>query len=94
MGEVDTFSQMLFIRYAIPGWQMGLYILIISFCMLTYRHKLSLMATYLFTLYWGFNLYWGQFIAVLGHVPTAGTLYLLFGLVHVVLTLVAFFQEE
>ncbi len=95
MNGTDFFSEIALINYTIPAWQMILYIIIISFCMLmSQQRKLPLMTTYLFTFYWGFNLYWGQTLASAGEVPASAKLYLLFGIAHVVLTLVAFFQKE
>jgi len=94
MNGTDFFSEMAFINYTIPAWQMVLYVIIISLCMLTDHRKLSLITTYLFTLYWGFNLYWGKIIASVGDVPATATMYILFGIAHVVLTLFAFFRKE
>lgn len=94
MSGADFFSEMAFINYTIPAWQMTVYIIIISVCMLTSRRKLSLMTTYLFTYYWGFNLYWGQILVSGSEVPATATLYLLFGMAHAALTVVAFFHEE
>lgn len=94
MSQGDVIRQVAFLEVGIPYWQMALYIAIISLCVLTYRRKLSLIVTYLFTLYWSFFVYWGDFFASFGHVPSAAALFILFGTVHVVFTLVAFFQPE
>ncbi len=76
----------------IPAWQMTLYVSIITIFMLVQDYKLSLITTYLFTLYWGFFLYFGDFF---GSVSSfAPTLFIVFGLIHVVLTLIAFWQER
>lgn len=77
----------------IPFWQMAIYVVIVSFCTLTNRRKLFLITTYLFTFYWGFFLYWGEFIATLDRIPTAAAWYLILGMIHIILTLIAFFQE-
>lgn len=88
------FSQLAFIKLAIPAWQMAFYIIIISVFMLAERYKLCLITTYLFTLYWGFFLYWGDVMASFGSFPTIAAFYLLCGMLHVTLTLIAFFREE
>jgi hypothetical protein len=90
----EDLSQFPYFNLAIPAWQMGLYIFLISICMLVERYKLSLVITYTFTLYWAFFLHWGDLLASTGRFPMEGTLYLMFGVIHLILTLVAFFKEE
>ena len=92
--EAEVISQIPFFELAIPVWQMALYIVIISVCTLSQRHRLALIVTYLFTLYWGFFSYFGQIIATLGTWPNVATLFVMCGLLHVGLTVIAFFQEE
>ena len=94
MDEGSVFYHIADITLTIPAWQVALYVLIISLFMLAGRHKLTLLTTYLFTLYWGFFLYWGDVMASLGSFPTLATLYLLCALLHVTLTLIAFFKED
>jgi hypothetical protein len=62
--------------------------------MLLERYKLSLVITYSFTLYWAFFIHWGTLISATGIFPTEGSIYLMCGVMHVILTLVAFFKEE
>lgn len=76
----------------VPAWQMGLYILLISIFMLARDHRLALITTYLFTLYWGYFLYFGDILDSFGSFP--GTIYIFFGLLHVAFTVVAFIQEK
>ena len=84
----DLLAQFPSVELVIPAWQMVIYISIISIFMLARDFKLSLITTYLFTLYWGFFLYFGDFIGSLSTFPPA--LFAIFGLIHVVLTLFAF----
>ena len=86
-------SQFPYFNLVIPAWQMGLYIAMISLCMLAGSYKLSLIVTYLFTLYWAFFIYWGEVLQTLGNFPVEATWYILLGLLHVILTLIAFFRE-
>ena len=92
--EHTVLSQFPYFDLVIPAWQMGLYVAAISLCMLGYRYRLSLIVTYLFTLYWGFFLFWGDILRNLGSFPVEATLYLLLGALHVILTLMAFFRES
>lgn len=94
MDEGTFFNHLADISLAVPAWQMALYIVIISLFMLADRLKLCLITTYLFTLYWGFFLYWAEVMASVGKLPTLATLYLIGGIMHVTLTLVAFFRGE
>lgn len=94
MDEGAFYSQIAEITLAVPAWQMAFYIVIISFFMLADRLKLCLITTYLFTLYWGFFLYWAEAMASVGRLPTLSTLYLIGGIAHVTLTLIAFFRGE
>ncbi len=48
---------------------MALYIVVISLFMLADRLKLCLITTYIFTLYWGFFLYWAEATASVGRIP-------------------------
>ena len=96
METVDTtlLSQVLVLELVIPAWQMALFIALISVSMLAQRVKLCLLTTYLFSFYWAFFLYWGDVIASLGSFPKAASLYLIFGMIHIVLTLIAFYRED
>ena len=83
----DLLTQFPSVELVIPAWQMVIYISLISIFMLARDFKLSLITTYLFTLYWGFFLYFGDFIGSLSTFPPF--LFALFGLIHVTLTLIA-----
>ncbi len=88
----DLLTQFPSVELDIPAWQMVIYISIISIFMLARDFKLSLITTYLFTLYWGFFLYFGDIIGGLSTLPSI--LFAFFGLIHVTLTLIAFWQES
>lgn len=94
MDEGSVFYNIPEITLNIPAWQVALYVVMISIFMVVGKNKLALLTTYLFTLYWGFFLYWGEVMVSLGSLPTLATLYLLCGMLHVTLTLVAFFKED
>jgi hypothetical protein len=79
---------------AIPAWQVGFFIALISIFMLNKSHRLSLITTYLFTLYWGFVVYGQEFVQTAQSSPLVLSVYIICGMAHVILTLVAFFQQD
>lgn len=87
-------SQVLVIELAVPAWQMAFFIALISVFMVAQRYKLCLITTYLFSFYWAFFLYWGDVITSLGRFPDTAALYLISGMAHIVLTLIAFYRED
>jgi hypothetical protein len=93
VNSTTLLSQILSIELVIPAWQMAFFIITLSLFLLVRRIKVCLITTFLFTFYWGFFLYWGDIIASFGSYPNLATLYLVSGMVHIVLTLVAFFRE-
>lgn len=93
MNEAAMLFQVGFLELTIPAWQMGLFVLIITFCMLVERHRVALLTSYVFTLYWGFFLYFGDVVSSFVSFPHMATLYIFCGLLHVALTLVAFLRE-
>ena len=92
--DAANLSQFPYFNLVIPAWQMGMYVGIISLCMLVHADKLSLIVTYLFTLYWGYFVIWGDVLqSIGGSSPVSGTWFLILGTVHVILTLITFFRE-
>lgn len=90
----DFLARIPYVELTIPAWQMVLFVVMISVFMLARRYKLCLITTYMFTFYWGFFLYWTEFVRSIGSFPLAETLYVLFGLMILVFTLVAYFRED
>jgi len=93
-GVVKVLEQFSTIKLTIPATEMGLYIILITLFMLIRRYNLCIVTTYLFTFYWGFFLYWKEFVTSLGRYPTAEAVYVLSGVVFLVLILIAFFREN
>ena len=94
MSEGDVLYQITSLNLTIPVWEVALYVGLTSVFMLLGRVKLCLVTSYLFTLYWGFILYWGQAMTSLATYPNLGTIYLVCGMLHVVLTMVAFMKGQ
>ena len=82
------------IALCIPAWQIGIYIGLNSIFMLLQERKLCLVTTYLFTFYWGFYVYGDEFMVAAGGSNLALSLYIGCGILLVVFSLYAFFQEN
>ena len=78
------------VSLAIPAWQMGLFVALVSLFMLLGRTQLGLIVTYLFVLYWGFILYWPDFVAAAEGNVVALAIYVVCGLTIVFFALLAF----
>ena len=91
--EVSTLQKLGEASLAIPFWQVGLFVALISLFLLLDRNHLSIVVTYLFILYWGFILYWPDFAAAAEGIPWALALYIVSGLAIVFLTIIAFFSR-
>lgn len=94
MDETWIFSHFGPADVIILAWQMGLFVVTLSIFVLTKRTQLSLITTYLFTLYWGFYIYWGHYIASAGGSTIPVLIYAFFGILQAALTVLAFYQER
>ncbi len=79
---------------SIPAWHIALYIAISAIFMLMQQRRLCLIATYLFTFYWGFYIYADEFVMVASNSTLALSSYIICGMLLIVLSLVAFLQER
>ncbi len=79
---------------SIPAWHIALYIAISAIFMLMQQRRLCLIATYLFTFYWGFYIYADEFVMVANNSTLALSSYIICGMLLIVLSLVAFLQER
>ncbi len=79
------------VSLCIPAWQMILFVAMAAAFLLFGRYQLNFVMTYLFVLYWGFSLYWSEFITAAKHTPWAFTLYGVCGLALAFLVLLSFF---
>lgn len=91
--DVATLQTLGEVGLVIPAWQMGLFVVLTSLFMLLGRIQLSLIVIYLFVLYWGFILYWPNFVAAAGGNPLALALYIFCGLAIAFLAALAFFYR-
>ncbi len=82
------------VMLSIPAWHIALYIAISAIFMLMQQRRLCLIATYLFTFYWGFYIYADEFVMVASNSTLALSSYIICGMLLIVLSLVAFLQER
>lgn len=92
MDITDLYSRLTAAELVIFGWQVALFFITLAILIMFGRTQLSLITTYLFTLFWAFYFYWGSYIASNASlIPLV--VYAFCGVLHVVLTVVAFYQE-
>ncbi len=76
----------------VPVWTVILYITISSILVLMRRISLYLVTTHVFTVYWGFVLYWGGFLSGMESHTTAFAVYTFCGLAIACLAIIASFR--
>jgi hypothetical protein len=79
--------------FSVPLWEVMLLVLINSFCLLFGRHRLGLIVSYLFVLYWGFIFNRGYFVDMLGHLNWGLYVYGISGIVMAIIFLISFFVK-
>jgi len=84
-------ESIMFVEWGIPVWQVGIYVILISICMLSHRYRLGIVISYAFVFYWGYILNRGTFAEV-GN-PAFAAVYAVFGILLVVLSIVAFVRR-
>ena len=91
--SVTTLQTLGEVSLVIPAWQVGFFVALVALFTLMGRPQVGLIVTYLFVLYWGFILYWLDFVAAAEGNPLALTLYILCGLAIAFLAVLAFFHD-
>ncbi len=76
----------------VPVWTVILYVTLSSILVLMRRISLYLLTTHLFTVYWGFVLYWGGFLSGMESHTTAFAVYTFCGLAIACLAIIASFR--
>ena len=79
------------LEWGIPMWQVALYVICISICMLCHSHRLGIAVSYGFVFYWGYILNGARF-AEIGNAAFS-TVYVVSGFVIVVFALFALIRE-
>ncbi len=79
---------------SIPLGQVIIFVIINSFCLLLGKHKLGLLISYCFVMYWGFIFNHTYFINILGKTTWGLSIYILSGVAMFILAVIGFFQDN
>ncbi len=77
----------------VPVWTVILYVTLSSILVLMRRISLYLLTTHVFTVYWGFVLYWGGLLSGIETHTTAFAFYMFCGLAVACLAIIASFRD-
>ncbi|MGD0282988.1 MAG: hypothetical protein ABSB95_11570 [Dissulfurispiraceae bacterium] len=80
--------------FDIPFGQVLIFVVVNSFCLLMGKHKLGLLITYCFVLFWGFISNREYFIDHFGHTSWGLVVYVLSGILMVIVLIIGFFQPS
>ncbi len=92
MIESEGFNTLGLSVYMIPAWTVIFYVMISSILVLMRRIPLYLLTTHLFTVYWGFVLYWGEHLSGASSYTTAFVIYVLCSLAVASLAITSYFR--
>ena len=79
---------------SVPLGELIIFITFISFFLLYGNHKMGLLVTFCFVLYWGFIINFNYFVSILGETSIGLPIYLLSGISMVILIILGFFLES
>ncbi len=92
MANSETFMTLGMSGNMVPVWTVILYVTLSSILVLMRRISLYLLTTHVFTVYWGFVLYWGGFLSGMESHTTAFAVYTFCGLAIACLVIIASFR--
>ena len=92
MTDSETFMTLGMSGNMVPVWTVILYVTISSILVLMRRISLYLVTTHVFTVYWGFVLYWGGLLSGIQSHTTAFAIYTFCGLAIACLAIIASFK--
>jgi len=92
MANSDAFMALEMSGGMVPVWTVILYVTLSSILVLMRRISLYLLTTHVFTVYWGFVLYWGGLLSGIQSHTTAFALYTFCGLAIACLAIIASFR--
>lgn len=78
---------------SVPLGELIIFITFISFFLLYGNHRMGLITTFCFVLYWGFIINFNYFVSILGETSIGMPIYVLSGVSMVILIIVGFFLE-
>jgi hypothetical protein len=80
-------------QFSVPLWEVVIFVLINSICLLMGRMKMGLLISYSFIFYWGFILNMNHFSSVLNETTWGMTIYAFAGFLMFLVALISFFIE-
>ncbi len=92
MTDSETFMTLGMSGNMVPVWTVILYVTLSSILVLMRRIFLYLLTTHVFTVYWGFVLYWGGLLSGMESHTTAFAFYTFCGLAIACLAIIASFR--
>ncbi len=81
-------------EFAIPLWEVIVFVLVISLCLLFGRNRLGLIISYSFVFYWGFISNMTHFSNMLSHNSWGMPLYIFSGFLMFIVAITGFFVES
>ncbi len=93
MTDSETYMALGMSGSMVPVWTVILYVTLSSILVLMRRISLYLLTTHVFTLYWGFVLYWGGLLSGMQSHTTAFAVYTFCGLAIACLAIIASFRD-
>ncbi len=81
-------------EFVIPVWEVILFVVIISICLLLGRNRMGLVSSYCFVFYWGFISNMTNFSTMLGNSSWGMPLYVFSGFLMFIVAITGFFVES
>jgi len=81
-------------RFSVPLGQVVIFVVVNSVCLLTGRHKLGLIISYLFVFYWGYFYNREHLTDALGNTTWGLILYVIAGMLMIIMVILGFFKSS
>lgn len=81
-------------EFSVPLWEMIVYVIFISLCLLFAKHRLGLLTSYCFVFYWGFISNLGSFFNITSKYQWGMQLYVLSGFLMFIVVIIGFFVQS
>lgn len=78
-------------EFIVPLWELVVYVLVTSVCLLFGRHRVGLIIAYCGIFYWGFILNYYTFLGMLNNTSYGFLLYVFSGCLMIIMTVVGLF---
>jgi hypothetical protein len=81
-------------EFSVPLWEVIIFVIIISLCLLLGKHRVGLLTSYCFVFYWGFFSNLNNFVNILDGFKWGMPLYVFSGFFMFLVALVGFFAQN